>query len=86
MHQSWREIEGRRTSNKSNGLYLQWTLKLKHNSITDDIDYNVKRSLFNGYVHKLKANFGNLQSSILMNLFKSYCCITFVEILYRFIL
>ena len=35
---------------------------------------NVKRSLFNGYVNKLKATFGNLQSSILMNICKSYCC------------
>ena len=34
----------------------------------------MKRSLFNGYVNKLKVNFGKLQSSILMNLFNSYCC------------
>ena len=38
-----------------NGSYLQWTAKVKHlgkyidNSNTDDIDCNVKRSLFNGY-------------------------------------
>ena len=63
-----------------NGLYIQWTDKVKFqlkyivNSNTYDIDFKMKRSLFNGYVNKLKAHFGNLQNSILMNLFKSYCC------------
>ena len=38
------------------GLYLQWTNTFKHlgnstdNSNTHDIEYNMKRSLFNGYV------------------------------------
>ena len=76
MHKIWRSIERRRTN------YIQWTGKVKHLrnyidiSNTDDIDFNVKRSLFNGRVNKLKikANFLNLQSSILMNFFMAYCC------------
>ena len=29
---------------------------------------------FIGYVNKLMANYGTLQTSVLINLFKSYCC------------
>ena len=44
--------------------------KVKHigtyidNSNTGDIDCNVKISLFNGYVNKLRANLGNLKPSM----------------------
>ena len=37
-------------------------------------DCNFKKSLFIGYVNKLGSNFGKLQSKVLINLFKSYCC------------
>ena len=82
MHTILSAINGRRTS------YIQWVIhtvdrySYKHKICmllltiqlnTDDIECNVKISQFNGYVNKLKANFGNLQSNILMNLFKSYC-------------
>ena len=84
MHTIWRYIERRRTN------YSQWTEKVKHIgnyidiSKTYDFDFNVKRSLFNGRVNKLKANFGNLQSSILMNLFMSQCCSFYGSHLWKF--
>ena len=71
------------------GWYLQWTVKhlgsYSDNLNIDNIYCNVGRSLFNDYVNKLKDNFCNLQSIILMNLFKSYCC-SFMGILYKCIM
>ena len=37
-------------------------------------DYNFKKSLFIEYVNKLRSNFGKMQPSTLISLFKSYCC------------
>ena len=36
-------------------------------------DCNFKKSLFIGYVHKLRGNFSKMQLSTLISLFKSYC-------------
>ena len=43
-----------------------------------------KKSKFIGYVNKLRSTYGNLQSDILMNLFKSYCCSFYGSILWKF--
>ena len=34
----------------------------------------------NGYVNKLKANFGYLQPVVLGNLFKTFCCSFYVDL------
>ena len=59
---------------------LKWLDNIKHlgNFINTDCneitDCNLKKSLFVGYVNTLGSNFGKLQSKVLINLFKSYCC------------
>ena len=69
---------------------LKWLDKVKHlgNFINTDyneiIDCNFKKSLFIGYVNKLGSNFGKLQSKILINLFKSYCCSFYGSHLWKF--
>ena len=37
-----------------------------------------------GYVNKLIANYGRLQTSVLINLFKSYCCSFYGSHLWKF--
>ena len=37
-------------------------------------DCAFKKSMFIGYVNKLRSNFGKMQPSVLANLFKAYCC------------
>ena len=37
-----------------------------------------------GYVNKLGSNFGKLQSKVLINLFKSYCCSFYGSHLWKF--
>ena len=64
--------------------------KVKHlgNFINKDCneipDYNFFKSLFIGYVNKLRSNFGMLQSNVLINLFKSYCCSFYGSHLWKF--
>ena len=46
-------------------------------------DCNFKKSLFIGYVNKLRSNFGKMQLSTLLSLIKSYCFflrVSFMEI------
>ena len=43
-----------------------------------------KKSMFIGYVNKLRSNYGHLQHTVLMNLFKSYCCSFYGSILWTF--
>ena len=69
---------------------LKWLDKVKHlgNYINTDgneiTDCNFKKSLFIGYVNKLRSNFGKLQSKVLINLFKSYCCLFYGSHLWKF--
>ena len=69
---------------------LKWMDKVKHhgNYINKDCneipDCNFKKSLFIGYVNKLRSNFGMLQSNVLINLFKSYCCSFYGSHLWKF--
>ena len=69
---------------------LKWMDKVKHlgNFINKDCneipDCNFKKSLFIGYVNKLRSNFGMLQSNVLINLFKSYCCSYYGSHLWKF--
>ena len=44
----------------------------------------LKKSLFIGYGNKLRSNFGMLQSNVLINLFKSYCCSFYGSHLWKF--
>ena len=56
---------------------LKWVDKVKHleNYMNKDCnevtDCNFKKSLFIGYVNKLRSNFGKMQPSTLISLFKS---------------
>ena len=45
-----------------------------NSAYNDDVDCKIKKSFFIVYVNKLMANYGRLQTSVLINLFKSYCC------------
>ena len=47
-------------------------------------DCNFKKSLFIGYVNKLRSNFGKMQLSTLISLFKSYCCSFYGSHLWKF--
>ena len=38
-----------------------------------------KKSMFIGYVNKLRSNFRHLQPHVLINLFKAYCCSFYVS-------
>ena len=44
-------------------------------NLNDSIDCTHKKSIFIDEVNKLCANFGCLQMSVLVRLFKTYCCI-----------
>ena len=39
-----------------------------------NFDCNAKKSLFIAYFNKMMANYSSLQPTVLINLFKSYCC------------
>ena len=73
-----------------NDQYLLWDDKVKHlgnivcSTGTDLIECTRKKSKFIGYVNQLKSTYGNPQSDILMNLFKSYCCSVYGSILWKF--
>ena len=63
-----------------NTHFLKWVDKVKHlgkymNKYCNEVaDCNFKKSLFIGYINKLRSNFGKMQLSTLISLFKSYCC------------
>ena len=47
-------------------------------------DCTFKKSMFIGYVNKLRSNFGKMQPSVLANLFKAYCCSFYGSQLWKF--
>ena len=55
-------------------MFLKWVDKVKHlrNYMNKDCnevtDCNIKKSLFIGYVNKLRSNFGKMQPSTLISL------------------
>ena len=59
---------------------LEWTDKLRHpgncidTTCSDYIDCIANKSYCNGYVNKLKVNYGKMTHNARINLFKSYCC------------
>ena len=69
---------------------IEWVSSVKHLSnyvnsdMTDKSDCDMKCSSFTGYVNKLKANFGYLQSFVLGNLFKIFCCLFYGSPLWGF--
>ena len=69
---------------------LLWMDKVRHlgNIIDKDCnevyDCTFKKSMFIGYVNKLISNFGNMQPSVLANLFKAYCCSFYSSQLWKF--
>ena len=42
-------------------------------SCNDELDCQIKTSLFIGYINKLVLNFGHLRGNVLNKLFKLYC-------------
>ena len=69
---------------------LLWTDNVVHlgnyvnSACNDDVDYNIIKYFFIDYVNKLMANYGRLQTSVLINLFKSYCCSFYGSHLWKF--
>jgi len=63
-----------------NNNVLKWKTTINHlgNKMTqrldDDIDLTKKKSHFVGSVNKMFSNFNNVQSAVLIKLFKRYCC------------
>ena len=59
---------------------LLWMDKVRHLGDIFDKDCNEvndctsKKSMFIGYVNKLKSSFGKMQPSVLINLFNAYGC------------
>ena len=62
------------------GSELVWKDSVRHLgnfvdiTCNDDFDCNAKKSLFIAYFNKMMANYSRLQPTVLINLFKSYCC------------
>ena len=50
----------------------------------DLLDCTRNKSMFIGYVNKLRSIYDNLQHTVQMNLFKSYCCSFYSSILWNF--
>ena len=69
---------------------LLWTDNVVHlgnyvnSACNDDVNCNIKKFFFIGYVNKLMANYGRLQTNVLINLFKSYCCSFYGSHLWKF--
>ena len=69
---------------------LLWTDDVVHlgnyinSARNDDVDCNIKTYFFIGYVNKLMANYGRLQTSVLINLVNSYCCSFYGSHLWKF--
>ena len=70
-----------------NGFTVQWSESVRHlgnfaeSTLSDSLDCRYKQSMFIGYVNKLISKFGHLQPHILINLFKTYCCSFFTNVL-----
>ena len=62
------------------GSDLVWKDTVRHldnfvdSTCNDDFDCNAKKSLCIVYFNKMMANYSSLQPTVLINLFKSYCC------------
>ena len=62
------------------GSDLVWKDNVRHlgNCVditcNDAFDCNAEKSLFIAYFNKMMANYSSLQPTVLINLFKSYCC------------
>ena len=58
------------------GVYLSWADNVRHlgnymcSNNDDLLDCTRNKSMFIGYVNKSRSNYGNLQHTVLMNLFK----------------
>ena len=51
-----------------------------NSACNDDVNFHIKKYFFIGYVNKLMTNYGRLQTHVLINVFKSYCCFFMVRI------
>ena len=64
---------------------IEWVNQIKHlgnyidRNLNDNIDCTHKKSVFIGQVNKLCANFGYLEISVFVRLFKTYCCTFYVS-------
>ena len=83
-----KDKEGERVILDSSDLF--WTDNIVHldnninSACNDDVDCNIKKSFFIGYVNNLMVNYGILQTSDLINLFKSYCSSFYGSHLWKF--
>ena len=72
------------------GRLLSWHSEVRHldnsfnNRLCNSTDSNQKASHFIGQFNKLYSNFGYLQTNVLSNLFKSYCCSFFGSFLWLY--
>ena len=63
-----------------NDKKIEWVNQIKHlgnyiyRNLYNSMDRTHKKSIFICQVNKLCANFGCLQMSVLVRLFKTYCC------------
>ena len=63
-----------------NDKKIAWLNQIKHlgnyvdRNLNDSFGCTHKKYIFIGQVNKLCANFGCLQMSVLVRLFKTYCC------------
>ena len=74
---------------KLNGNVLTWDTSVNHlgNTIDqllkDSEDIKKKKGVFIGSLNKLLANFGKLQSYVLVKLFQNYCCSFYGSVLWK---
>ena len=64
---------------------INWVDIVKHftlNTSADSNDCMMKRSTFIRSVNKLMTNFGHLQTSLLRNIFKTFCIVLYCIVLY----
>ena len=72
------------------GSDLVWKVNVRHlgnfvdSTCNDDFDCNAKKSLFIAYFNKMMANYSSLKPTVLINLFKSYCCSFYGSPLWKF--
>ena len=73
-----------------NNQPLKWNEKVRHlgniidKDCTELADCVFKKSMFIGYVNKLRSNFRHLQTHVLITLFKAYCCSFYGSQLWKF--
>ena len=63
-----------------NGQRVRDTLATMLTTLSDSLACRYKRSMFIGYVNNCISKFGHFQPHILINLFKTYFCYFFLDL------